>query len=157
MNDVIITDCSIAENTLLDLNSSPRSNASRPTQGSPSSVASSTSTHRGRGGRTFNALPVVSDSVTSDGENQAVIVGNEPVSGTRNEAEPPLSSDWEQGFDEATGCHYWYNHKTEESSWVQPPGWVAAVDANLSLEERIAMALGEAPKPSLQEQQEQRT
>ncbi|RHY30732.1 hypothetical protein DYB32_004058 [Aphanomyces invadans] len=98
------------------------------------------------------------------------------------EEEALTFGDWEQGFDEASNHHYWFNNVTEESSWTPPEGWphplvvhevaadhdgdemvdngeVAAAedaeepgdgaahdeadDAEMSLEARIAMALGD--------------
>ncbi|RQM25013.1 hypothetical protein B5M09_003204 [Aphanomyces astaci] len=77
--------------------------------------------------------------------------------------------DWEQGFDEGSNHHYWFNNVTEVSSWTPPEGWPhpfdtqgaaddeegeevdddvadnegnTTDDAEMSLEARIAMALG---------------
>ncbi|RHY40960.1 hypothetical protein DYB38_005479 [Aphanomyces astaci] len=77
--------------------------------------------------------------------------------------------DWEQGFDEGSNHHYWFNNVTEVSSWTPPEGWPHPLDtqgaaddeegeevdddvadnegnttddAEMSLEARIAMALG---------------
>lgn len=92
-------------------------------QGSPSSVASS------RGGIATNIKAKRSATLSELSEEEFKI---------SEEAVDDKDDDWEQALDEASGCYYWFNRRTEESTWETPPD-------NLSLEERIAMALGEEP------------
>ncbi|KAG9413944.1 hypothetical protein AC1031_013146 [Aphanomyces cochlioides] len=91
-------------------------------------------------------------------------------------SDAPLTwGDWEQGYDPSTNHHYWFNNATDESSWTPPEGWphalddgaeedsteeqeeedatdeVQELDVELSLEDRIALALGggsAAPPPA---------
>ncbi|KAL4630876.1 rho GTPase-activating protein 27 isoform X1 [Arapaima gigas] len=38
----------------------------------------------------------------------------------------PTDTDWEQLFDDSSGCHYFYNHVSGETSWEPPEGYSSA-------------------------------
>eukprot|EP01051_Picozoa_sp_SAG22_P000810 SAG22_NODE_26_length_29806_cov_19.885381_12_plen_395_part_00 len=53
------------------------------------------------GGQTDGAEAMIPDEIEDDGSG-------------------PLPPDWTEHFDEETGCYFFYNERTDESSWVRP-------------------------------------
>ncbi|RHY49826.1 hypothetical protein DYB30_000400 [Aphanomyces astaci] len=109
------------------------------------------------------------EAVDDDGDDEPEEMKAEADEEDEGDEEALTFGDWEQGFDEGSNHHYWFNNVTEVSSWTPPEGWphpldtqVAADDeegeevddnvadnegnttddAEMSLEARIAMALG---------------
>ncbi|OQR98744.1 hypothetical protein ACHHYP_08158 [Achlya hypogyna] len=75
-----------------------------------------------------------------DDEEAAAGEDDDEVGAVDEEAEEVAASedddaltfgDWEQGFDDASQHHYWFNTETEESSWTAPPGWPYDLEGNL--------------------------
>jgi len=72
----------------------------------------------GGGGRGFQLPSTGTTGGTGGGRGSGPPVSAPPVSA------PPKKSDWQKILDDGSGQYYYFNEKTNESTWDCPPGFV---------------------------------
>ncbi|RHY83667.1 hypothetical protein DYB35_001426 [Aphanomyces astaci] len=68
------------------------------------------------------------EAVDDDGDDEPEEMKAEADEEDEGDEEALTFGDWEQGFDEGSNHHYWFNNVTEVSSWTPPEGWPHPLD-----------------------------